>query len=61
MIKNNNNKRAVSDGKREKEGASLPLFSLPIVPCALSFFPLPNPSTTKRGLFGGEREGRKVV
>ena len=39
---------------REKRVASLPVFLLPIVPRALSFFPLPSLFTTQKGLCGGE-------
>ena len=43
-----NSKRAGDDGKRKKAGASLPFFPLPIVPRALSFYPLPSLPTTRR-------------
>ena len=39
---------------REKRVASLPVFPFPIVPRALSFFPLPSLLTTQKGLCGGE-------
>ena len=32
----------MDDGKKEKAAASLPLFPLPIVPRALSLFPIPS-------------------
>ena len=47
------------DGKREKEGASLPILPLPIVPLMLSFSPHPSPSRKQRGLCGGERNTSK--
>ena len=39
----------MDDGRRERRGPPFsPLFPLPIAPSALSFFPLPSPSTTQR-------------
>ena len=62
MIKNAS-KRAVNNGKRKKAGASHVLFSLPIVPRGLSFFPLPSFPSTQGGLGGrgggGERKDPK--
>ena len=44
-----NSERVVDDGKRERR--QIPLISpLPIVPRALSFFPLPSFPTTQRPL-----------
>lgn len=46
---------------REKRVASLPVFPLPIVPRAVSFFLLPSLLTTHKGLCGGEWYSRLLV
>ena len=46
----------VENSKRTAAG----LFPLPIVPRALSFFPLPSLPTTQRGLGCGERPSKQI-
>ena len=53
----NVSKCAVNNGKRKKAEASLVLFSLPIVPRGLSFFPLPSFPSTQGGLGGRGGDG----
>ena len=52
-------KHAMVDEKREKAGASLPIFPLPIVLLVLSFSPHPSLSSTQTGLCGGDRNTSK--
>ena len=44
----------MDDGKKENAGAFLPLFPLPIVPRALSLYPVLSLPTTRRGFCVGE-------